>query len=201
MVTTRTSASSSAASSPSFAQQGGHMLAKLKGVGTMSWVLLAIVTLYIALVNPSNTPSFFSNSVFKFGLFAFVVVVYVLEGPLIGTLFAIAMTIPVIYSSMREGYANPFIENYADTEDEAASPDADADADADEENADTNSIHMGVADQATGVATDHSTDHSTDHATAGVASDAATVAATDASSSSSSSSPAVTEAWCNYARY
>lgn len=76
----------------------------LQGICPLSWVLLTIVTLYIALVNPSNTPAFFSNSVFKFVLFAFVVIVYVLEGPLIGTMFAIAMVLPVVYSSMREGY-------------------------------------------------------------------------------------------------
>jgi hypothetical protein len=80
----------------------------------MSWALLAVVTVYIALVNPSNTPAFFSNTWFKLVLFAFVIVVFVLEGPLVGTMFAIAMVLPVVYSSLREGYENPFIERYED---------------------------------------------------------------------------------------
>ena len=34
--------------------QCGDMCAKLQNVGGMSWALLAVVTVYIALVNPSN---------------------------------------------------------------------------------------------------------------------------------------------------
>ena len=94
------------------------MCSKLSQVDTMSWVLLTVVSLYIAMVNPSNTPAFFSNPVFKFILFAFVAVVFVLEGPLVGTLFGIAMVLPVVYSSLREGYQNPFIERYNDGEKE-----------------------------------------------------------------------------------
>lgn len=94
--------------------QCGEMCTKLQGVGGMSWALLAVVTVYIALVNPSNTPAFFSNTWFKLVLFAFVIVVFVLEGPLVGTMFAIAMVLPVVYSSLREGYENPFIERYED---------------------------------------------------------------------------------------
>ena len=119
----RPSKPNSVSLSDSLSQQGSEMLVKLRCVGTLSWVLLAIVTLYISLVNPSNTPAFFSNGIFKFVLFAFVVVVYVLEGPLIGTMFAIAMVLPVIYSSMREGYDNPFIEGYHPGSDEADSDD------------------------------------------------------------------------------
>ena len=92
--------------------QCGEMCTKLQGVGGMSWALLAVVTVYIALVNPSNTPAFFSNTWFKLVLFAFVIVVFVLEGPLVGTMFAIAMVLPIVYSSLREGYENPFIERY-----------------------------------------------------------------------------------------
>ena len=95
--------------------QCGEMCTKLQGVGGMSWALLAVVTVYIALVNPSNTPAFFSNTWFKLVLFAFVIVVFVLEGPLVGTMFAIAMVLPVVYSSLREGYENPFIERYEDS--------------------------------------------------------------------------------------
>ena len=121
----KSSKSNSVSFTESLSQQGSEMLVKLHGVGTMSWILLAIITLYISLVNPSNTPSFFSNSVFKFVLFAFVVIVYVLEGPLIGTMFTIAMVLPVVYSSMREGYTNPFIEGYNTNDSEDASSDTD----------------------------------------------------------------------------
>ena len=94
------------------------MYSKLSQVDTMSWVLLTVVSLYIAMVNPSNTPTFFSNPVFKFVLFAFVAVVFILEGPLVGTLFGIAMVLPVVYSSLREGYQNPFIERYEEKKDD-----------------------------------------------------------------------------------
>ena len=105
------------------------MCSKLSEVDTMSWVLLTVVSLYIAMVNPSNTPAFFSNPVFKFVLFAFVAVVFVLEGPLVGTLFGIAMVLPVVYSSLREGYQNPFIERY---EEEKTEEDGEEDTDEDD---------------------------------------------------------------------
>lgn len=121
MPSSRSSSASSASSSDvmkSLQQQCAEMGTKLNGVDTMSWVLLAVVTFYIAMVNPSNTPAFFSNTVFKFVLFAFVAIVFVLEGPLVGTMLGIAMMLPVVYSSLREGYQNPFIERYADEDDE-----------------------------------------------------------------------------------
>ena len=118
--TSRTSSSSSSSSDMmnSLQQQCSEMYSKLSQVDTMSWVLLTVVSLYIAMVNPSNTPTFFSNPVFKFVLFAFVAVVFILEGPLVGTLFGIAMVLPVVYSSLREGYQNPFIERYEEKKDD-----------------------------------------------------------------------------------
>lgn len=88
------------------------MLNSLRSVDPWSYVVMGLIALYIALVNPSNTPAFFSNPVFKFVLFAFVAIVCVLEGSCIGVLFAVAMALPVVYSSMREGYANPFLEAF-----------------------------------------------------------------------------------------
>ena len=90
------------------------MLNTLRNVDPLSYVVLVVIALYIALVNPSNTPAIFSNPIFKFVLFVFVGLVCILEGSAIGVLFAVAMALPVVYSSLREGYANPFVEGFED---------------------------------------------------------------------------------------
>jgi hypothetical protein len=134
--TSRTSSSSSSSSSDmmnSLQQQCSEMYSKLSQVDTMSWVLLTVVSLYIAMVNPSNTPTFFSNPVFKFVLFAFVAVVFILEGPLVGTLFGIAMVLPVVYSSLREGYQNPFIERYEEKKDDDETEEGEDDTEEEED--------------------------------------------------------------------
>ena len=127
------------------------MYSKLSQVDTMSWVLLTVVSLYIAMVNPSNTPTFFSNPVFKFVLFAFVAVVFILEGPLVGTLFGIAMVLPVVYSSLREGYQNPFIERYEEKKDDETEEGED---DTEEEEDDTEKGEDGVEKEEKDVAND-----------------------------------------------
>ena len=171
----------------------------------MTWGLLAVVTLYISMVNPSNTPAFFSNTVFKFVLFAFVAVVFVLEGPLVGTMFAIAMALPVIYSSLREGYENPFIENYADddaNEVDDSHDDHDDKDDDDAEKGDDANDGKGK-DAHTDAKQDHKNDHDNDHKNDHDHN-------TDSSNSKNSNnkdtdkdepegSPPVTETWCNYA--
>lgn len=90
------------------------MLNTLRNVDPLSYVVLVVIALYIALVNPSNTPAIFSNPIFKFVLFVFVGLVCILEGSAIGVLFAVAMALPVVYSSLREGYENPFVEGFED---------------------------------------------------------------------------------------
>lgn len=90
------------------------MLRTISNVDPLTYVVLAVIALYIALTNPSNTPVIFSNPVFKFVLFAFVALVCLLEGSAIGVLFAVAMALPVVYSSLREGYANPFVEAFGE---------------------------------------------------------------------------------------
>ena len=136
------SASSASSIIDSLRCQCGEMTTKLHSIDGMTWLLLAVVTLYIAMVNPSNTPAFFSNTAFKFVLFAFVAVVFVLEGPLVGTMFAIAMALPVVYSSLREGYENPFIENYDDAnETEDSKEDDESDGDKEEKHGDNHEKH------------------------------------------------------------
>ena len=107
------------------------MLNTLRNVDPLSYVVLVVIALYIALVNPSNTPAIFSNPIFKFVLFVFVGLVCILEGSAIGVLFAVAMALPVVYSSLREGYANPFVEGFeendgsevvSDDEDDSSQP-------------------------------------------------------------------------------
>ena len=90
------------------------MLNTLRNVDPLSYVVLVVIALYIALVNPSNTPAIFSNPIFKFVLFVFVGLVCILEGSAIGVLCAVAMAWPVVYSSLREGYENPFVEGFED---------------------------------------------------------------------------------------
>jgi hypothetical protein len=64
-----------------------------------------VIVVYIAIATPQNTPSFFRYSLVRFVLFAFVVVVLVTEGPVVGTMFALAMALPIIYSSIEpEGF-------------------------------------------------------------------------------------------------
>jgi hypothetical protein len=181
------------------------MSTKLQGVDTMSWVLLAVFTLYISIVNPSNTPAFFSNTAFKFALFAFVAVVFVLEGPLVGTMFAIAMALPVVYSSLREGYENPFIERYADedendddkhTDDDDDDTHTDDDKHTDDDDTHKDDTHKDAThkDDTHKDATHKDADKhsSSDHAFAKM------LASSKTESSGSSVEP-VTESWCNFA--
>ena len=110
------SSSSFSSLSKSFTSQGQKMLNTLRNVDPLSYVVLVVIALYIALVNPSNTPAIFSNPIFKFVLFVFVGLVCILEGSAIGVLFAVAMALPVVYSSLREGYANPFVEGFEEND-------------------------------------------------------------------------------------
>lgn len=83
----------------------------------LDWVTLAtltVLTIFVAFVNPSNTPPIFSNTLFKTALFAFVSVVLLLDRSAIGVMFAVAMVLPIVYSALREGYSNPFVENFVD---------------------------------------------------------------------------------------
>lgn len=177
------------------------MCGKLQGVDGMTWVLLAVVTLYISMVNPSNTPAFFSNTAFKFVLFAFVAVVFVLEGPLVGTMFAIAMALPVIYSSLREGYENPFIENYADDDaNEVDDSHDDEDKDGDEEKGDDanggQDAHTDSKPTDAKAKQDHDNDKDhDDHASPS----SKKSNNKDTDKDEPEGSPPVTETWCNYA--
>lgn len=65
------------------------------------WFSIAVLILYIAFVNPANTPTYFSKTAVKFSLFAIATVVFIVSGPLVGTVFAIAMVFPVIYSTLQ----------------------------------------------------------------------------------------------------
>lgn len=105
----RSSSSSIAASSitTDLASQGQKLLAKLKQTDSLTWAVLAAIVIYVAVASPTNTPTIFRNSLFRFFLFAFVVVVFLVEGPVIGTMFALAMLLPVVYSNMgvqQEGF-------------------------------------------------------------------------------------------------
>ena len=106
---TRSSSSSVTASSlaSNLASQGKELLAKLKQTDGLTWAVLAAIVIYVAVASPVNTPTIFRNSLFRFFLFAFVVVVFLVEGPVIGTMFALAMLLPIVYSSMgtvQEGF-------------------------------------------------------------------------------------------------
>lgn len=82
------------------------ILAKLKSIDALTWAVLAVIVVYIAIANPQNTPGVFRNPIVRFILFSFVVVVYLLEDPVVGTMFALAMLLPVVYSSVKtnEGF-------------------------------------------------------------------------------------------------
>ena len=105
----RASSSSSAASSltSGLASQGAELVAKLKQTDGLTWAVLAAIVIYVSVASPANTPTLFRNSLFRFFVFAFVVVVFLVEGPVIGTMFALAMLLPIVYSNMgaaQEGY-------------------------------------------------------------------------------------------------
>lgn len=105
----RASSSSSAASSltSGLASQGAELVAKLKQTDGLTWAVLAAIVIYVAVASPANTPTLFRNSLFRFFVFAFVVVVFLVEGPVIGTMFALAMLLPIVYSNMgaaQEGF-------------------------------------------------------------------------------------------------
>ena len=146
---TRSSSSSVTASSlaSNLASQGKELLAKLKQTDGLTWAVLSAIVIYVAVASPANTPTIFRNSLFRFFLFAFVVVVFLVEGPAIGTMFALAMLLPIVYSSMgtvQEGFqdhdliaTNDMVGNeMVGTLDNTDSEDIDAEAlDVDEEEA------------------------------------------------------------------
>lgn len=96
----RTSSSSTSRFTSSLASQGTALVSKLKQTDGLTWAVLAAIVLYVAVASPANTPTIFRNSLFRFFVFAFVVIVFLVEGPVIGTLFALAMLLPIVYSSM-----------------------------------------------------------------------------------------------------
>lgn len=178
------------------------MTTKLQDVDGMTWLLLAVVTLYIAMVNPSNTPAFFSNTAFKFVLFAFVAAVFVLEGPLVGTMFAIAMALPVVYSSLREGYENPFIENYDDAnetddskEDDEAEGEGDKDDDKEQGGSDSTEVVKSSAPStnSNGAEADEDDEDNKNEDSAPPAPPGTVT------SDEPEGAPPVTESWCNFA--
>ena len=91
----------SSSSKSTILSQGQDILNKLQSVDPLSWAVLAVIVVYIAVARPSNTPSIFKNSFFRLVVFALVAVVFVVEGPMIGTMFALAMLLPVVYSNMQ----------------------------------------------------------------------------------------------------
>ena len=107
----------SSSTKSSIPSQSSDLLSKLQSVDAMSWAVLAVIVVYVAVASPSNTPSVFKNSLFRLVVFAFVVVVFVVEGPMIGTMFALAMVLPIVYSNMQI-HAEGFNENTAATDDE-----------------------------------------------------------------------------------
>jgi hypothetical protein len=139
----------SSSSKSSILSQGQELLNKLLSVDPLSWAVIAVVVVYIAVARPSNTPSVFKNSLFRLAVFAFVAVVFIVEGPMIGTMFALAMLLPVVYSSMQtplEGFYED--ENEAnggadDSFDDEAVDDEEIDEDDDEEgDQDVNKHHQ-----------------------------------------------------------
>lgn len=91
----------SSSSKSTILSQGQDILNKLQSVDPLSWAVLAVIVVYIAVARPSNTPSIFKNSFFRLVVFALVAVVFVVEGPMIGSMFALAMLLPVVYSNMQ----------------------------------------------------------------------------------------------------
>lgn len=86
-------------------KQSAAAVSKVKSLDALTLAVLGVIVVYIAIATPQNTPSFFRYSLVRFVLFAFVVVVLVTEGPVVGTMFALAMALPVIYSSVEpEGF-------------------------------------------------------------------------------------------------
>jgi hypothetical protein len=86
-------------------KQSAAAVSKVKSLDALTLAVLGVIVVYIAIATPQNTPSFFRYSLVRFVLFAFVVVVLVTEGPVVGTMFALAMALPVIYSSIEpEGF-------------------------------------------------------------------------------------------------
>lgn len=93
--------------------QGQVLMSKLQNIDPLSWAVIAVIVVYIAVARPSNTPSVFKNSLFRLVVFAFVAVVFIVEGPMIGTMFALAMLLPVVYSNV-QSYSEGFYEDMAD---------------------------------------------------------------------------------------
>lgn len=110
-------ARSSSLSKSSILSQGQELLNKLNSLDPLTWAVLVVIVVYIAVARPSNTPSIFKNSLFRLVVFVFVAVVFIVEGPMIGTMFALAMLLPVVYSNMQnpsEGFKENRNEENAD---------------------------------------------------------------------------------------
>lgn len=117
-------------SKSSILSQSQEVFSKLQSVDPLSWAVLAVIVVYVAVARPSNTPSIFKNSLFRLVVFVFVAIVFIVEGPMIGTMFALAMILPVIYSNLQnpsEGF------NEGITEDEDINDEEDQDDNVEEE--------------------------------------------------------------------
>lgn len=112
----------------SLASQGAALVGKLKQTDGLTWAVLAAIVLYVAVASPANTPTIFRNSLFRIVVFAFVVVVFLVEGPVIGTMFALAMLLPIVYSSMgaaQEGFDDHSKEMIDEESDDVKASDVD----------------------------------------------------------------------------
>lgn len=112
-------ARASSLSKSSILSQGQELLNKLNSLDPLTWAVLVVIVVYIAVARPSNTPSIFKNSLFRLVVFVFVAVVFIVEGPMIGTMFALAMLLPVVYSNMQnpsEGFEEHDNEENVDEE-------------------------------------------------------------------------------------
>lgn len=139
----RASSSSASRFTSGLASQGAALVGKLKQTDGLTWAVLAAIVLYVAVASPANTPTIFRNSLFRFVVFAFAVVVFLVEGPVIGTMFALAMLLPIVYSSMgatQEGFEDPVaMPTMASISDEIPL-DTEAEAEALEEEADASEV-------------------------------------------------------------
>ena len=91
---------------------GNNLVSEIKNtfsnVEPLTYICCAVIILYMILAKPSNTPSFFRNSVFKGVLFVIVFLI-ILKDPVIGILFGLAMVLSVCYSNKnnQEGFYSP----------------------------------------------------------------------------------------------
>jgi len=141
----RASSSSASRFTSGLASHGAALVGKLKQTDGLTWAVLAAIVLYVAVASPANTPAIFRNSLFRFVVFAFAVVVFLVEGPVIGTMFALAMLLPIVYSSMgaaQEGFEDTVaMPTMASISDEIPlDTEAEAEAEALEEEADASEV-------------------------------------------------------------